>query len=421
MKCLIAISLIAILASSVIAADSECRVFSCGSITQPGEGTTICIKADEPKKAFSIQSCEGTTPYCQTDAAEWNTPGTAPESTSCGANITPYTWPPTPTMEDGGALPGDYCKTAADCFQSTEVACTAGTCVAKLGLGEVCTASNQCPQGHYCTTDKSAAAERVCTPAIAANAACDTVNICQFGLLCATKDGADVSMCYGNNSFKNGEKYTMIVPAQLSMFQSNEENADDVDPTIQVASVCETHFAMTVDAVNMKYECRMGARNEEQKRKSPTLETLCKYNKFDNADNINATASTTPSMCGFNKDNAAYCPMLKGDDDVVDAIEAAYKKASPDSSKCHPLSGMRTGSLCNEIKENVWNTTEFFTVTQRLSQAATLSSYNVANNDECVASSITRSFWFGRFGDDAMNYSFIGTLSVFAILMAFIF
>ena len=417
MKCLIAISLIAILASSVIAADSECKVFNCGGIEQPAEGNNICVLADEAATTFSIQNCEGTNLFCQTDIAEWSDPSTAPASTNCGATGTPYVWPPTPTKEAGGALPGDYCTAVADCFQSEGVACTNSKCVSTLTAGAVCTESKQCPENHYCSTDEET---KVCTEAIAANQACDNVKICQFGLLCASPDDSEDSKCWENNSLDNGAKFTMIIPAQLSMLQSNEENADDVDPTISVASVCSTHFAIAIDAANMKYECRNGARNDDQKRKQATAGVDCPIKMFTNDDNTEAVVGSTKAKCGFNTDNSAYCPMLKGDDDVINAIEEAQKKA-PEGSKCHPLSGMGAGSLCNEIKENLWNTTEYFTVSQRLSQAISVNSYLVANNDECVAGSITRSFWFGRFGDDAMSYSFIGTLSVFAILMAFIY
>ena len=416
MKCIIAIAFIAILATSVVADGSTCKIYSCGSITQTEEGPNTCVKVnDDVETTFNIQNCEETAPDCVTDDPIWLDPSTAPATATCGVIANPDTFPPTPKTFVGLGVPGDFCSATADCVQENGVTCEGSTCTTTLGLKDVCTTSTQCPQGHYCSTDADA---KVCTPAKKVGDTCDNINLCAFDSVCIQLDGADDKKCFGRNSVAENQKFTEIFgePKAVMNLAAGEQ---DVDPTIIFYPICKTGFARVVDLPSLKYECRKGARNTKQDRKTEFNGDACEYTKFD-GDTVDGIKETIPSRCGFNRVDNAFCQMLKGDDDVINAMNAV-KYTVVDPSNCHPLSREATTGTCMEIINKLWKEPTYFPFFQRSMQAIAGNSPLVADNDQCVANSITQQLWFGKFGDDAMSYSFIGTLSVFAILMAFIY
>jgi hypothetical protein len=414
MKCIIAIAFIAILATSVVADGSTCKIYSCGSITQTEEGPNTCVQVDDNvETTFNIQNCEGTTPDCVTTEATWLDPATAPATATCGVIANPDTFPPTPVTIAGAGVPGDFCSATADCVKEEGVTCEGTTCTTTLGLNDECTTSTQCPAGHFCSTDVEA---KVCTVARKAGETCNTINLCAYDSVCIQIDGSEEMKCAGRSSVEDGVKFTPIAGQPKAVM--NLGAGEDVDPKIISYYICKTGYALLADPTSPQLECRNGARNDEQERRTDFADNTCAITKFD-GDTKEGVASTTTSRCGFNIVNNAFCQMLKGDDDVIKAIEGVKHK-DVDYSKCHPLSGPTTGT-CMEVKDKLWTQPEFFKFFQRSMQAILASSPLVADNDQCVANSITQQFWFGKFGDDAMSYSFIGTLSVFAILMAFIY
>jgi hypothetical protein len=414
MKCIIAIAFIAILATSVVADGSTCKIYSCGSITQTEEGPNTCVQVDDNvETTFNIQNCEGTTPDCVTTEATWLDPATAPATATCGVIANPDTFPPTPVTIAGAGVPGDFCSATADCVKEEGVTCEGTTCTTTLGLNDECTTSTQCPAGHFCSTDLDA---KVCTVARQSGETCDNINLCAFDSVCIQVDGSEDKMCAGRGSVAENVKFTAIVGQPNAVMNLGAE--EDVDPSIVLYYICKTGFALVVDAENSIFECRNGARNTNQDRKTAFNGDTCAYTKFD-GETADGIEGTTTSRCGFNTVENAFCQMLKGDDDVINAINGV-KYSVADFSKCHPLSGGSTGT-CVEVKDKLWTEPSFFTFFQRSMQAVAGNSPLVADNDQCVANSITQQLWFGKFGDDAMSYSFIGTLSVFAILMAFIY
>jgi hypothetical protein len=155
------------------------------------------------------------------------------------------------------ALPGDYCGKPEECVQVEGVTCSASMCTSSLGAGDGCSTSNQCPAGHFCSTDVPEA--MVCTVARKAGESCDNINLCSYDTMCAQLDEAEENKCFARGELKDGQKFTLIFerPSNLGNFEA----AEDVDPAVKQNLVCETNYAITIEEADLIYECRKGARN----------------------------------------------------------------------------------------------------------------------------------------------------------------
>jgi len=205
--------------------------------------------------------------------------------------------------------------------------------------------------------------------------------------------------CYGLDSIDDGVIYKDLF--RKSNYSSSFEAQDhpkDVDPGIWTYYFCKTKYEFIYDDANALFQCRKGARNHNQNRMREMAGEKCKYTKYDDPSSYKPIEGENLSSCGFNYNKHAYCPMLKGDDDVLDAIEADEERIKKGHSdlRCHPLSGTRSG-ICAQYSRSSLNTTEKFNLMMKLRQASSLSSHLVADNDECVAASITQQFWYERF------------------------
>lgn len=391
----IAILVVALLA--VTQADGECRIFSCGTITQ-GETGTICAQraGEAATDNFNLGGCQNTD-VCQ--AWKWNTPADATEDQNCGADA-----PEAPAWgrfnrADNGGLDGDHCTATADCYVSEQNAatCNSNVCTAATKAGDACGQAQDCPRGHTCGGDGT------CVALLASGKECTTSLDCARGLSCAktTEEGAQAT-CMGAGAFKDGQEF---------MFEGEAGGS---------AGICQNGNAFVVGD---HLQCRQLPRNKDQnKLTQATPGENCAILTFDKpeAENFDqSTETNVNSYCGFNKDNAAYCPRQPGDTEVLNQNKAVESKIN--GFNCHRLSGTVAGSICAPVLE--WqNSKEGWNFYSRFSLVGTEAGQawaNVANNDKCVAEGIMSNFWGGHFGDSAFGLTVVASAA--ATILSFVF
>lgn len=119
---------------------------------------------------------------------------------------------------------------------------------------------------------------------------------------------------------------------------------------------------------------------------------------------------TDVPKCGFNKDGNSYCNKRKGDSWFQDALKSV---SGVDISKvsCHAQSGLlNCKALSDAVGKTVFNKwrKEYLTTDESAGYA------QVANNDKCTASAITKAFWI----DTTPGFAFSSfTMTSFAAMV----
>lgn len=212
------------------------------------------------------------------------------------------------------------------------------------------------------------------------------------------------------------KNYTCHKPGSLS----NNQNftityVEEVDEFFGVNSLCPGHTVNNTDNAN-KRTCRPGdlsnEQNESQLRRSGT-DQMCNYTTFHGPGILAGQnrSATEPAECGFNRDNSAWCRKRKGDK----WFQEAYKKfIATDFTQlyCHSESSV---AECYEFHHG--NATSIHrTFTNALFEVSSVTGFaRVANNDRCVAESVTSSFWMGN---DPLNAYNAGIAVASAIALA---
>lgn len=368
--------------------------------------------------AYKASKCEKDGQICNTADAAWQDPSTAPDKATCAAGTDP-TWPPTQNPAAGSALTGDYCTKNEDCFKQDgdKIKCdtTAKICTSTLQPGDACADIKECPANHYCKDAK-------CTPAVAADADCSATDPCQYGLFCVASDDALTKFtCIKQGTLAEGKQFKLPGGIPTNFVKVEAANAD-----FFLVPSCQTRVAMAL--TDGKLQCRKGPVSASQSLsslKQSKIGAECKITVTDDPDPANfnkAKDGTVLSKCGFNQDSSAYCSVQLGDDYVTKALSDAYGKATAPNAKCHPLSGSdQNGATACVDAYNTSKDKAFATAARRAGEASGQSYHLTANNDKCVAAAITQRFWRGQFGNSAMQLGVIGTVSVFAFLLAFIY
>jgi hypothetical protein len=176
--------------------------------------------------------------------------------------------------------------------------------------------------------------------------------------------------------------------------------AENEDDDFIVMGVCETQVAMKFK--NGTFQCRKGPKSKFQeisslKRNYSGL--FCDIELQDDPDNYKIIKySSVISQCGFNKEPSAYCEVQLGDDYVINAVRKARSKYFRSIKNCHPLSNFDQNKvpLCQEVLKN-FASNEVFIAIKRIKDAHNKTYHLTANNDKCVAISITQKFWMGKF------------------------
>lgn len=143
----------------------------------------------------------------------------------------------------------------------------------------------------------------------------------------------------------------------------------------------------------------------------------CKFTQWNNPDDASvAVDGTDESVCGFNKDSAGYCAKRKGDQWWAGVFGDVQGLPYTDFG-CH---GLSTLAGCKDLIDGVaskrsdlnkdWTKKDL-----EVSQASNGWAL-YANNDNCVAGTITKGYWQGDKPDFAFNFGFA---SISALLMSF--
>jgi hypothetical protein len=191
---------------------------------------------------------------------------------------------------------------------------------------------------------------------------------------------------------------------------------NQVPPLVTPDSVCKTHFAITIDQGKGLYQCRKGAvsknvtKDEDYERKEGISNT-CNYTSYDDpADPNKGVDHTVPSQCGFNKDDSAWCPKQRGDKAFKDALEAVQNE-EVSKAKCHVYSNVIS---CQSAISTIGEKKAKTLYRELVNTQAEGGFPNYANNANCIAKSITSSYWQG----DNPDFAFGGlTMSSFATIV----
>lgn len=383
-------------------AEGTCRIFSCGDIKQPEEGPQVCVQqqTENAVDQFHVAGCGDQ--FCQ--AFQWASPDAATEAGVCGTEFPIPNWGVFSPADNAG-LDGDYCEEDAHCYSSEKNAatCKSKVCTATTKAESECDNANDCPIGHTCT-------DNACAALVAENGQCATAIDCDFGLDCVTLDGAENPTCVRRSTLANGAKF--VRPTTLA----GETNVAPVG-----SSVCKSRFEVVIDGTS---QCRQGTTNADQS--SLTRDNAgdsCATHVFDNDDLEKFeefSEASTEAKCGFNKDSNAHCVPQPGDDNIVSEIQRAFDQTK--GHKCHQLSGAEAGSVCAatlnwQRSDDGWR---FHNKATNVGDAMAQQHANVANNDKCVAETLTISFWQGHYDDNAFGFSFVAVSAVASIL-SFVF
>ena len=392
MKHIISLLTIAIV-TIITTSQNTCKVFKCGTIDQSDQpkSVTLCVFANHPKQnAHIIQSCSAN----DTCAAHtWTFPGQAANKT-CFPNTDPVF-----TIDT--RLAGETCLQDENCYNydkgafcdknNTEV--EFGACATSIKLGDDCGRQDhkKCPAQSYCSKDKK------CVSALQLGQECDQNNFCEFGLICVASD----------------EKLQKHTCHQVGFLEANStfafEDITDIDEYFGPQSICFQHTFNDTAKTNIK-KCTKGDiskdRNIDDLRRE-TADEMWEFTTFHGFNNISeeGLSRQEPAECGFNKDSKAWCRKRKGDRWFTRVFDE-FRATDFSKMNCHVESNAEecldafylTGKdIFTKFKNSLYEVN------------GNTGFARIANNDLCVAESITSSFWQGRDPDSAIAF---GTLSV---------
>lgn len=179
--------------------------------------------------------------------------------------------------------------------------------------------------------------------------------------------------------------------------------------------LCITHHLIAVTGKANTFECRTAPTGDGVKALTDLVRTnsgdVCKYTAYDDPANKDTPQSKQDvAKCGFNKDDGAYCNKRKGDPWFVAALKALSAK-NVAAKKCHALSSI---AACKAFTDNLGATVNNEWRKELLSTDEGVGYAPYANNDKCVAGSITKLFW----QDTAPGFAFSSfTMTSFAAMV----
>ena len=378
-----------VLAPSAYAA--QCKTFTCKSFEAGVDDTCVFVNTTDSSEQL-VRKCDGDK-GCS--ALGWSSITQASENATCADPSDP---------EKNVTLPGDQCTANDEClaplmsgeYENVTVTCTSGACKTTNAIGDFCdnsidgdvttVGSNFCPQGSYCDLDN-----KNCTAVKGDGEVCSALEQCPTGWGCYKKieDGVEDFTC---------QKYWTV------------EDGTKVDKTylrggalLAVADVCKSHHYIDVDGQATQIECRKApvsvnvTSEADLKKPDGPTENDCSYTNYDKADNATEPQDATDtSLCGFNKDGASYCNKRKGDSWFQDVLKKVQGK-DLSSVSCHANSPLTT---CVDAGAKI-GTSDYKAWVREILSISTYANY--ADNDNCVASSVTAEFWQGDSPDFAFN------------------
>jgi len=371
-------------------AQNTCQIFSCGSIDQTTDVDKCILKKGNDTNEYNAQTCTKANMFCE--AWKWVDPGQAQPEAKCTEDAFIKTFPIVfnETTESTG-VDHDYCKTTSNCYTSKEnnATCEKNLCTAATNEGATCKNDKDCPMDFKC--------DKTCIKLNDVGGECTADSDCIYGTVCVNKNGTDGLKCTESYSFDNGVNYTTI--------GSIYENAGN--QTVP-SKVCKSRFQLNVEGDIL--QCRAANRNKKQGLGGRTTDEggqKCNITTYTNlTDYTQEVPDTSDSYCGFNRDNKAYCKMQPGDDRVKKAFDKYYEKVK--KFKCHRSSAGNVNSICKDELDIQSDNIAFDHYKFSAAIGDGQKAANIANNDKCVAETITSNVWQGYAPDSALAYGAFG-------------
>jgi hypothetical protein len=153
--------------------------------------------------------------------------------------------------------------------------------------------------------------------------------------------------------------------------------------------------------------------DNDPSKASVALDTKCNFKTFTDAADL--TTGDNPALCGFNKDDQAWCPLLKGDAPFTTPLGKYQTLIASLRDKCN-IGSTGIGS-CNNAKSNEDMTTnvDFQTASSLLptqvGEDTNMQGWpNVADNEGCTKDTYTLYFYSGN--AVAMTAAAVGALAM---------
>lgn len=304
--------------------------------------------------------------------------------------------------------PGDRCQKDEECFgKDGERKCDKNVCTTTRTEGSDCPNNELgekehkwCPLGAYCDNTNK------CKKQVEVGNVCEVGEACQFGTACV-KVGEDTD--FKCSALHRLDKFTQF---DRSMFNNGENDWIGYD------SLCSTYHVIEIDVSIM--ECRDGDISDgitslsDYKQKGAGV--TCKFKTNSDKTTKDPVERQDTSICGFNKDTSGYCRMRKGDKFFQDVIQK-YSKIDKTQISCHPESYVVTcDSFLKKIDANLL--IDFQQANLNVIEEDNRGYPLYANNDKCVAKSITAMFWQGRSPDSGYM---VNSIYAMALLFAVLF
>jgi hypothetical protein len=385
-------------------AENQCRVFKCGSIESVSTNNQTCVVVQQDTtKNHIVDTCNDASTEC--GAIAWSNPSQANINKTCLPIVNPQ-------FTNFTRIAGETCFNSTQCFNSNAATnasvCTIaanenlGYCKSSVPINGACASGNHdfCDVGAYCL-----ASNNTCQVARVVGETCSQNSLCRFGLIClASNTAQNFFTCNSPGNLTNNQNFTVTY-------------IEEVDEFYGVKSACIGHTVNATTNANIK-SCRMGDLSQDQDKESlrrTGTDQLCNFTSFHGAGvglNENRTGSDF-AECGFNKDNSAWCHKRKGDRSFTEAY-AKFIATDVSGYYCHAASNVEDcyAFLYGEGKEI------HRTFSNALFEVNKVTGFaRIANNDKCVAESITVSFWNGNSPDNAYT---AGIAVISAITLAMI-
>jgi hypothetical protein len=297
------------------------------------------------------------------------------------------------------------CSTKAQCFgKDGEVDCVNGVCTTTRVEGSACETASWCSSGLYCDFP----ATKKCVKQKVKGDACTGADQCPTNTACIknlSTPAATIYTCQSFWTYENGIQFDATYMRQGGVF-------------LTAYDACKSNHFITPDTTKpMIHECRAAHATNNLKNvgslerpNGPSAD--CSYTTYDTVGApTTATNATDAAKCGFNKGGSAYCGKRKGDEWFQAALKQVQGK-DLSGLKCHANTGITTcpSAVTTFGKDDAKKfAREWLSTTE-----STIGWAIYANNDNCVAQSMTAEFWQG----DKPSFAFGGlTMSSFAAIV----
>lgn len=414
-----------LLAISVSQFIQECPVFSCGTISNRDKNGEV-FACGHP-----FVDSSGDTSYALTSC-----PSTARQKKSCPINANEN---PSEVLEDGNRFcvadeepqlalaPGDKCLFADDCFPANEGELTASceffVCKPAKGQeGDSCKGledynqedrNKLCDVNHFCQVTKGVEDPEeinyTCQKVLSTsgNEECSLgqfdANLglllgekrCEYSSECIyqKKDESEAGSyrCVQWFSIQGGNE--IVVPLQLTgkgegVPKLGSERYD------QLEKVCfYNNLIQDRSSGEPKLYCMQGPQCQQSISEKQDLGFHCVYSLYHNPLNTaeNTENVTQLAQCGFNDNPYAYCDMKKGDTPYLSYVALARSFYAMDFD-CHVESDQGRCKAAIDKQDDQFK--NFFREEKRIQyRSQPGGNANVADNDKCVKSMITKEFW----------------------------